>query len=186
MSRAATDPIQTLRELFDSHGSMAYGERVNQIQHALQCGALAERSGARPELITAAFLHDIGHMLHRNPAGALAAHVDDRHEYLGAKFIARWFVEGIADAVALHVDAKRYLCAREPGYLKSLSDVSMTTLGIQGGPMSAEQADRFESRPGFTDAVSLRRWDEQGKDPSGSTPDLAHFLNVATACLARP
>jgi len=34
---------------------------------------------------------------------------------------------------------------------------------LQGGPMSDDEARRFEGLAGFEDAVSLRRWDEQGK-----------------------
>ena len=185
MIQIASDPLQTLRTLFDTHGSMIYGERVNQIQHALQCAALAERAGAPPALITAALLHDIGHMLHRDPAGTLAASIDDHHERLGKKYLARWFVEGVAAPVGMHVDAKRYLCAREPGYLEGLSEVSLKTLGIQGGPMSVEEADRFQALPGFDAAVAVRRWDERGKDPYMPTPDLEHFMQIAAECLAR-
>lgn len=179
------DPIAHIRATFDRHGRMIYGERVNQIQHALQCGQLAERAGASAALITAALLHDIGHMLHRDPAGALATDTDDHHERLGAKYLGRWFVAEVAAPVALHVEAKRYLCARLPGYLESLSPVSLKTLGLQGGPMTAQEADAFEALPGFADAVALRRWDEAGKDPCLDTPDLDHFLEIAGRCLAR-
>lgn len=185
MNQTASEPLQTLRALFDQYGQMIYGERVNQIQHALQCGALAERAGAPPALITAAFLHDIGHMMHRDPAGALAADIDDHHERLGEKYLARWFIEGVAGPVGLHVDAKRYLCAREPGYLEGLSDVSLKTLGLQGGPMTDDEADRFEALPAFQHAVALRRWDEQGKDPAMATPDLEHFMRIAQGCVRR-
>jgi phosphonate degradation associated HDIG domain protein len=179
------DPIAHIRATFERHGRMIYGERVNQIQHALQCGQLAERAGASAALITAAFLHDIGHMLHRDPAGALATDTDDHHERLGAKYLGRWFVAEVAAPVALHVEAKRYLCARVPGYLESLSPVSLKTLGLQGGPMTAQEADAFEALPGFADAVALRRWDEAGKHPCLDTPDLDHFLEIAGRCLAR-
>lgn len=179
------DPIAHIRATFERHGRMIYGERVNQIQHALQCGQLAERAGASAALITAALLHDIGHMLHRDPAGALATDTDDHHERLGAKYLGRWFVAEVAAPVALHVEAKRYLCARVPGYLESLSPVSLKTLGLQGGPMTAQEADAFEALPGFADAVALRRWDEAGKHPCLDTPDLDHFLEIAGRCLAR-
>jgi gamma-butyrobetaine dioxygenase len=178
-------PIAHIRATFERHGRMIYGERVNQIQHALQCGQLAERAGASAALITAAVLHDIGHMLHRDPAGALATDTDDHHERLGAKYLGRWFVAEVAAPVALHVEAKRYLCARAPGYLESLSPVSLKTLGLQGGPMTAQEADAFEALPGFADAVALRRWDEAGKNPCLDTPDLDHFLEIAGRCLAR-
>jgi len=114
------DPIVHIRATFDRHGRMIYGERVNQLQHALQCGQLAERAGASAALITAALLHDIGHMLHRDPAGAQLVMFFQSHERLGAKYLGRWFGAEVAAPVALHVEAKRYLCARVPGYLESL------------------------------------------------------------------
>ncbi|MEZ5728449.1 MAG: hypothetical protein R3E48_10875 [Burkholderiaceae bacterium] len=48
MFQADINPIQAIRALFDAHGALIYGERVNQRQHALQCGTLAERAGASP------------------------------------------------------------------------------------------------------------------------------------------
>jgi len=44
-----------------------------------------------------------------------------------------------------------------------LSEGSVKSLELQGGPMTEEEARRFEGLAGFEDAVSLRRWDEQGK-----------------------
>jgi [1-hydroxy-2-(trimethylamino)ethyl]phosphonate dioxygenase len=145
---------------------------------------LAERAGAGADLITASLLHDIGHMLHRDAANALQQLTDDHHEQLGAKFLRRWFKPTVTEPVAMHVAAKRYLCTREPGYLASLSPVSLKSLAIQGGPMSARQADDFEALPGCNDALSLRRWDELSKDPALITPSLGHFLKVAAGCLS--
>ncbi|HZZ32700.1 MAG TPA: metal-dependent phosphohydrolase, partial [Phenylobacterium sp.] len=64
---------------------------------------------------------------------------------------------------ALHVAAKRYLCAVEPGYIQSLSEASLQSLALQGGPLSERQARRFERGAHFADAVRLRRYDEGGK-----------------------
>lgn len=89
MFQADINPIQAIRALFDAHGALIYGERVNQRQHALQCGTLAERAGASPGLVTTAFLHDIGHILHSDPAGALASRHDDLHERIGERFLMR-------------------------------------------------------------------------------------------------
>lgn len=176
-------PIRTLADLFARHGSLAYGEVVDQTAHALQCAALAEAEDAPDALITAALLHDIGHMLHCDAAAALAADVDDRHEALGAKFIARDFGADVSGPVALHVQAKRWLCARDPGYLERLSPVSARTLRLQGGPMSSAEADAFASLPQAQGAVRVRRWDDVGKQPGLATPGLDHFLAIAARCL---
>lgn len=73
MSFAAPSPIDLIEALYDQHGFLAYGEQVNQIEHALQCASLAEQSGAGDELIVSALLHDVGHMLHRDAAQTLQA-----------------------------------------------------------------------------------------------------------------
>ena len=46
-----------IQGLFRRHGHIAYaGEGVTQLEHALQAAGLAEKEGASPELVTAAFL----------------------------------------------------------------------------------------------------------------------------------
>ncbi len=109
------DPITGLAILFKAKGSLAYGESVTQLEHAIQCAMLAERDGADDALVTAALLHDVGHMVHHDAGNAFEAGVDDRHERLGARFLQRWFVPAVTEPIALHVEAKRYLVAFEPG-----------------------------------------------------------------------
>ena len=186
MTQPAVHPAtQAIRSLFAEKGMLVYGEAVNQLEHALQCGALAEAEGAPPNLVVAAVLHDVGHMLHRDAAGAVQSGDDDRHELLGAKFLLRWFGPEVADPVRLHVDAKRYLCTCRPGYEASLSPVSRRTLEIQGGPFSDEQALAFEQMPHAAAALSLRRWDDIGKKAGARTPALEHYLALAVGC-AKP
>jgi len=186
MTQPAAHPaIEAIRRLFEEKGGLIYGEAVNQVEHALQCGALAQAQGAAASLVVAAVLHDVGHMLHRDAAGAVEAGDDDRHERLGAKFLARWFGPEVAEPVRLHVDAKRYLCTREPGYWAALSPLSQRTLEIQGGPFTEAQALAFERLPHAMAAVSVRRWDDGGKKAGVLTPGLEHFLALAAGC-ARP
>jgi phosphonate degradation associated HDIG domain protein len=171
-----------VQRLFAAHGTLAYGESVNQVEHALQCAALAESEGAADTLVVAALLHDLGHMLHRDAASALRSGEDDRHELLGAETLERWFGAAVAAPVSLHVRAKRYLCAREPGYLERLSPVSTRTLALQGGPMGEGEAGDFERLPHFRDAVRLRRWDDMAKVRGLPTAPLAHFMERVQTC----
>lgn len=170
------DPIEELRSLFLSKGAMQYGEAVTQLQHALQCGARAQAEGAAEPLVLAAVLHDVGHMLHRDAASAVEQGDDDRHEILGAKWLARWFGPEVTEPIRLHVQAKRFLCARDPHYHAQLSALSKRTLELQGGPMCAQEAEAFECLPFALDAVALRRWDDGGKLEGVHTPDLDAFL----------
>src|SRR6185295_17965827 len=116
--------IEEIRAAFARRGHEGYGEGVSQLDHALQCGAFAERDGAAPALIAAAFLHDIGHMLHELPEDIADSDVDTQHESLGSAWLSQHFGPEITEPVRLHVAAKRYLAVVEPSYFEKLSEAS--------------------------------------------------------------
>ena len=179
------NPIDQVFERFDRHGGDDYGgERVRQLEHALQCAALAEEEGAPATLIAASLLHDIGHLIHDLGERPDARGIDDRHELLGRRWLARWFGEAVTEPVRLHVNAKRYLTATDPEYFATLSAASTRSLQLQGGPFSPELAAGFIGLPYAREAVLLRRWDEDAKVPGKPTPDLAHFRPYLEASLA--
>jgi phosphonate degradation associated HDIG domain protein len=179
------DPIEQIFERFALHGGNDYGgERVRQLEHALQCAALAEAEDAAPALISAALLHDIGHLIHDLGQAPAARGIDDRHELRGREWLARWFGEAVTEPVRLHVNAKRYLTATDPDYFATLSAGSVRSLELQGGPFSPELAAGFIKLPYAEAAVRLRRWDEAAKVPGKETPDLAHFRRYLEASLA--
>lgn len=184
--QAAEDPIDRVFAVLERAGGAQYGqERVTQLAHALQCGRNAERDGAPPALIGAALLHDIGHLVHQFGEDAALRGIDDKHEAIGGKLLARWFVPELAGAVALHVDAKRYLCGTEPGYFAILSPGSVRSLNLQGGAYAPAEAAAFLARPHAAEAVRVRRWDEAAKVVGAATPGLAHFRPALQACLKR-
>lgn len=169
-------PIEQIFEPFERHGGNEYGgERVRQLEHALQCASLAEAEGAEPALVAAALLHDIGHLLHDLGDSPAQRGIDDRHELRGREWLARWFGEAVTEPVRLHVNAKRYLTATDAGYFVTLSPGSVRSLELQGGAFSPELAAGFISLPHAREAVCLRRWDEGAKVPGKTTPDLAYF-----------
>ena len=164
--------------LYESRGAAQYGsEAVSQQEHALQCAALAERAQAAPELVAAAFLHDLGHLLAERPHEN-GREVDDVHQYLAIPFLRGAFPEGVLEPMRLHVDAKRYLCRAVPEYWQGLSPASKHSLELQGGVFSAADAERFLARPHARDAVALRRWDDLAKMPGAPTPGLAHYAQL--------
>jgi phosphonate degradation associated HDIG domain protein len=167
---------QVLR-LFAKGGDSQYGgESVSQLEHGLQAALLAEQEGASDELVVAALLHDIGHLLHDLPDDAPDNGVDDLHENLGAAWIKGRFPLSVLEPVRLHVASKRYLCAVEPGYLEALSEPSRVSLQLQGGPMSAEECEAFREGEFFESAIRLRRWDDEAKIAGLETPPLSYFL----------
>ncbi len=168
--------VEAIAGLFAGPGARDYlGEPVTIGIHMRQAGALAEATGAEVSLVAAALLHDIGHL--RNET-------DSRHGDAGARWLSQWFGEAVTEPVRLHVAAKRYLCTTESGYFGRLSDESVRTLALQGGPMTAGQVAAFEARPFARDAVAVRRWDDEAKDPAVIPPEFAHFEPLLTA-LAR-
>jgi gamma-butyrobetaine dioxygenase len=165
--------IEAIAALFAGPGARDYlGEPVTIGIHMRQAGALAEAymKGAGEagggSLVAAALLHDIGHLRHET---------DSRHGDAGAQWLSQWFDAAVTEPVRLHVAAKRYLCATEPGYFGRLSEESVRTLALQGGPMTAAQVTRFEALPFARDAAAVRRWDDEAKDPALTPPEFAHF-----------
>jgi gamma-butyrobetaine dioxygenase len=173
---AGADPVEVIADLFASEGAADYlGEDVTQAVHMLQAAALAERAGASPALIAAALLHDVGHFTGTVTGRDLMRGTDNRHSDQGADWLAQWFGPEVTEPIRLHVDAKRYLCAVEPGYLDLLSPASVYTLGVQGGPMQGEELAAFAAGPYAADACQVRRWDDGAKDTEAPVPSFDHF-----------
>ena len=178
------DPVDEIFEIFHQRGEAEYGgERVTQLQHALQCATLAEEAGADAALISATLLHDIGHLVQDLGPAPAERGLDDRHEMRGREWLSRWFGEDVSEPVRLHVNAKRYLTATDPRYPATLSPASMRSLGLQGGPFSAPLAAGFIALPGAEAAVRLRRWDDAAKIPGRPVPRLDHFRPYLEASL---
>lgn len=179
------DPIEQIFEVMARGGKRLYGtrEQVTQLAHALQCATLAEREGASPALISAALLHDIGHLLNPDEWAALERGEDAKHEDRGRDYLTQWFDDDVVMPVYWHVAAKRYLTATEPDYFDRLSAGSVRTLELQGGPFTADEAVEFAAQPYADDGVRVRRWDEGGKVVGAETPDLAHFRPHLESCL---
>lgn len=176
------NPIDEIFELLERRGGADYGgERLSQLEHALQCAALAEAAGADAALISAALLHDIGHLVHDLGRAPAARGIDDRHEMRGREWLSARFGQAVTEPVRLHVDAKRYLTATDPGYFATLSPGSVRSLELQGGPFSADLAAGFIRLPYAPEAVRLRRWDEDAKVPGKPTPGLKHFRRYLEA-----
>jgi len=175
--------LTDIEALFARRGAEQYsGEPVTQLEHALQTAQLAELAGADDELVTAALLHDLGHLLNEQGESPSLRGIDDLHQYFALPFMRGVFSERVLQSIQWHVDAKRYLCATRPGYWASLSADSKRSLELQGGIFSAEEAQAFIVRPNAPEAVQLRLWDDLAKEADRSTPPLSHYLDRARRC----
>jgi phosphonate degradation associated HDIG domain protein len=174
--------ISDIEKLFRDHGNLEYsGEGVTQLEHALQCAQLAESEGASEALVTAAFLHDLGHLLNPQGETPTARGIDDQHQYFAIPFIRPLFPPEVVEPIRLHVDAKRALCALEPGYYDALSEDSKRSLALQGGVFTPEDADAFIAQPFAAEAVSVRLWDDLAKVAGATTPPLAYYVAALEA-----
>jgi phosphonate degradation associated HDIG domain protein len=173
-----TDFIDQIAQAFAKRGGDGYGEDVSQLDHALQCAELARAQGAGDNLIAAALLHDYGHLFEGRGDAAELEGRNARHEFHGARALRRWFGPEMVGPVALHVQAKRYLCAAEPGYAEGLSAASVLSLNLQGGPFTPAQRRRFEASRFAADAIRLRRWDDAGKVAGYAAPALESYWPV--------
>jgi phosphonate degradation associated HDIG domain protein len=174
--QTAADVADAIIDLYERKGASNYDEAVTQLSHALQCGDRALDRGATTEEVVAAFLHDIGHLLvdeHDGHGDFLAR--DLHHEDVGARFLANWFGPSITEPIRLHVPAKRYLCAVDPGYHDGLSLASVRSLDVQGGPMSNDEVAEFLAAEGSATAVELRRCDDLAKVADASMSSLDSF-----------
>ena len=179
--------VDDVFEMFAQRGNEAYGERVTSLEHSLQCAYLAQLAGAGDELIAAALLHDVGHLVVDLQCDARfdLETDDDDHEAVGARLLAPLFGARVAQPVALHVTAKRWRCTVQPEYHDTLSDTSKATLKAQGGLLNDDECRRFEAHPGFHDALALRDWDDQAKELDVACPDLTSFRPLLERLAAR-
>jgi [1-hydroxy-2-(trimethylamino)ethyl]phosphonate dioxygenase len=176
--------VDHIFELFEHRGQSSYfGEQVSQLEHALQCAYLASQEGAPSELVAAALLHDIGHLLHEHGEDAADRGDDTQHERRGEVWLSSRFSPGVTHPIGLHVAAKRYLCATNPAYLSKLSPASVQSLELQGGAMSVEEVRGFEADPFGKAAVRLRLWDDAAKTLGAKVPDLHHYRNALESAL---
>ncbi|MGW1215107.1 2-trimethylaminoethylphosphonate dioxygenase [Streptomyces sp. NPDC002499] len=176
--------LDELAALFAGEGAGAYlGEAVTMAQHMLQAAARAEEAGAPDALVAAALLHDVGHFQGPVSGEELMAGTDNRHSHTGADRLGEWFGPEVTEPIRQHVAAKRYLCAVEPEYFGLLSEASVFTLQVQGGPMTPAEVAEYEANPYASDGVAVRRWDDEGKDPEASAPDFAHFRPLLAGLL---
>lgn len=171
--------------LYERFGTSDYiGEPVSQLEHMSQAAELAMAEGCDDEVVLAAFFHDIGHLCAEG-ADNMGGYGVVSHERLGADYLREaGFSERLARLVEYHVQAKRYLTLREPGYYAQLSEASRRTLEYQGGVMSEAEADAFAADPLCALSLRIRRWDELAKERAVPVMDLSVLRRKAEVLLS--
>lgn len=172
-------PFSSTEEIIEALKSLEWiptRDVVAALPHLLQTAELlAEGFPDDPGLIAAGLVHDL--------ASALEPGIAD-HARAGAALVRELLGDRVANLVAGHTDAKRYLVAVEPGYASSLSPNSTLTLAAQGGSMTAAEQASFRAHPGWTDLVALRRADDAAKVPGREVrpaPEWRELLDAVAA-----
>jgi len=158
-------------------GANASGEAVSPLAHALQCAALARRDGAGDEVVLAALLHDVGHLI-----GGAEDTPRSHHGMWGARLLRSFVPPRVAWLVEHHVVAKRYLCTVDAAYVETLSAVSRRSWLAQGGRLDRAALEELEGAPNLLDVLRIRRWDDLAKDPHAMAPPLEAYRELLESC----
>jgi predicted HD phosphohydrolase len=182
----ADNIVAFIGDIFLRRGADSYlGEEVTMSEHMLQGAQLAEQSGADDEAIVSILLHDIGHYTNEFPEDALDRGIDNHHDTAGAAVLAPYFPSIVTDCVLHHVSAKRYLCTVDPGYFEGLSDASIQTLKLQGGPMNESEVAEFDKKSNLDAIIQVRIWDDLGKVSGVQTPSFEHYAPILQRVVER-
>lgn len=167
--------LEDVFKLYDKHGAKGYiGEPISQYEHGMQAALQSEeyfKSSAcniNCEVILAAFLHDIGHLLRYEPwfNGKLMGDYGVKdHEHVGALFLKNLgYPNEVCRLVGCHIITKRYLITKNPNYYNNLSDASKKTFQYQGGNLQPFEIDNFERDSLFNFHLKMREWDDKAKE----------------------
>ncbi len=168
--------VHFLESIFERRGSEEYlGEPVTMAEHMLQGAHFAEAAEEPEDIIVAALLHDIGHFTSEFGMFSMADTKDKYHEEAGADVLDRFFPTIVTDCVRYHVAAKRYLCATDPEYFSKLSDASIHSLNLQGGPMNSDEVAEFDKNPNVEAIVRVRLYDDMGKVADMPTQPFSYY-----------
>ena len=168
--------VAFLEDIFERRGGEEYlGEPVTMAEHMLQGATIAEQNGEPEIIVVSALLHDIGHFTSEFGMFSMKDTEDRLHEDAGAKVLQNFFPQLVIDCVQYHVAAKRYLCATRPSYFYKLSEASIHSLNLQGGPMCDDEVREFEKNPYLKDIIKVRYLDEAGKSEDMSIPSFSYF-----------
>ena len=157
--------------------SLYIGEKVTITEHMIQTAMIAEKNKCSSSLICSSLLHDYGHFILENPDDLVNKNKDGKHEDVGFKFLKKYFVEDVVMPIKHHVKAKRYL-ARNKNYYQILSEASKTSLKLQGGVMTEEEAKEFETNKFFENSIKLRKFDESAKKVGLKIKSINEYKNL--------
>ncbi len=173
--------ISRIIDLYRFYGRVQNEGQITPLEHALQVADMASADGWDNEVVAAAFLHDIGYLLALEQCTAYCAVASERS---GADYLLDLgFPMRVTRLVAGLIQAKRYLCAIEPGYYEQLSQQSQESLSWQGGAMSIEEVSEFSCRNDLEEVLALCCYDQEADKPEVATDGLRYIERVLAQVL---
>ena len=149
------------------------------LDHALQTAAVLRQEFPEDvELAVAGLVHDIGHLL---PGVG-----DAEHAEAGAEAVRAALGERVAGPVGLHVEAKRYLVARQGAYAEVLAPDSVASLALQGDRCPQRSSGPSSDYRTPQRALDLRRADERGKVDGLEVAGLGEWMEMVRALYEAP
>lgn len=173
--------ITKIISLYEKNGASNYiGENLSQTEHMIQSAMLAEDAKESPQVIIAAFLHDIGHLIElQNNSVQMELLGVQNHEEIGREYLLKMGIsKKIANLVGNHVKSKRYLTQTDPSYFSTLSEASKKTFIFQGGAMNETEMKEFELDELFAESIRLRKYDDQAKIPDLKIKSLDYYAKM--------
>ena len=174
--------IEKIIKKYQTNKDFYLGEKVTISEHMIQTAMLAEKNNSPQSLICACLLHDIGHFIIKDPDQLVSKSVDGKHEDIAFDFLKNYFKPEVTEPIKLHVNAKRYLC-RENSYYNLLSKASRVSLKLQGGKMNNDEAQKFVLLKHHKDAITLRKYDDEGKIPNMKIKNINDYKELITSNL---
>jgi putative nucleotidyltransferase with HDIG domain len=176
------DKINNVFSLYQKYGDKGYiGEDITQLEHAMQAALLAEKENCDSDVVLAAFLHDIGHLLaFENKNLELMGDLGVlKHEDVGADYLQKLgFSNKICELVRNHILTKRYLITIDKNYFNNLSDASKKTFQYQGGMCTIKEILEFEQDEHFLLNIKLREWDDKAKETSSELLNKIRNIDI--------
>ena len=171
--------IEKIIKKYQTNKNFYLGEKVTIAEHMIQTAMLAEKNNSPQSLICACLLHDIGHFIIQDPDQLVSKSVDGKHEDIAFNFLKNYFKPEVTEPIKLHVSAKRYLC-REKSYYNLLSKASKVSLELQGGKMNNDEAQKFILLKHHKNAITLRKYDDEGKIPNMKIKNINDYKELIT------
>jgi len=183
MSQLTVSSINDIFSLYQKYGDKGYiGESITQLEHATQAAIGAEKEiyFNHPELVIAAFLHDIGHLLcyQDDTLELMGEYGVKNHESVGQEYLQdKGFPQVICQLVGGHVATKRYLISNDDSYFNHLSNASKETYKRQGGKMTSQEIETFEKDSLYMFHLKMREFDDKAKLDDQATLNFIKELN---------